>query len=179
MTPRNLFNIILKIFGLFFFKEIVYLLPQIIVFVQPNKYTETNGNDTLSSLLISFGVIAFYVFFIYQLLFKTNNIVDKLKLDKGFNREEFSFDIPSSHVLTIALIVVGGVIVINEIPNLCRNIFFYFQEKSVSRNIAKPSYSYIIVSAVKILLALLIMGERKRIVEFAEKNVKTKQSETK
>ena len=31
MTPKNLFNIILKIFGLFFLREIVYLIPQLIL----------------------------------------------------------------------------------------------------------------------------------------------------
>ena len=173
MTPRNLFNIILKVFGLFFLREIIYIIPQLVSTIPflaklDNFGEVTNSNDSILSFLLTLLIIAFYIFIIYQLLFKTNNLVHKLKLDKGFNQEVFSFDISSSVVLTIALIVIGGIVLTNEIPNLCRNIFSYFQEKSLTHGIGKLNYSYIILSVVKIILGLLIIGERKRIVEFIE-----------
>ncbi len=164
-------------------REIIYLIPQLVSTIpfltKSDNFGEAqNTNDGLLSFIVTLAIIAFYIFIIYQLLFKANNIVDKLKLDKGFNQEEFSFNISSSLVLTIALIVIGGVILTNEIPNLCRNIFSYFQEKSLTHGIAKPNYSYIIISATKIIIGLLIIGERKRIVEFVEnRNAKTKDNE--
>lgn len=174
MTPRNLFNIILKIFGLFFLREIVFIIPQLVssisYFTESDPLVKTqSNNEGLLTLILTLVIIGFYGFIIYLLLFKTNNIVDKLKLDKGFDKEEFSFNLSRSLVLTIAVIVIGGVILTNEIPNLCRNIFAYFQEKSLTHGMTKLNYSYIIISAVKIIIGFLIIGERKRIVEFAEK----------
>ena len=41
----------------------------------------------------------------------------------------------------------------------------------------KPNYSYIVVSGVKIIIGLLIIGERKRNVEFVEKRQVKKEGE--
>lgn len=180
MTPKSLFNLILKIFGLFFLREIVLIIPQLIssisFFIQPDNFDNNQYSSYgITGFILILLIIAFYCLIIYQLLFKTNSILDKLKLDKGFNQEEFSFNLSNSLVLTIALIVIGGVILTEEIPNFCNNVFSYFQEKSLTHGMTKPNYSYIIISAVKIILGLLIIGERKRIVEFVEKRQAKKQ----
>ena len=182
MTPKNLFNIILKIFGLFFLREIIYIIPQLISAIPSFEKADDFGGGQFSSaeilpLMVTLIAIAFYVFIIYQLLFKPNKIIDKLKLDQGFNQQEFSFNISTSLILTISLIVIGGVILTNEIPNFCRNIFSYFQEKNLMHGMTKPNYSYIVVSGVKIIIGLLIIGERKRIVEFVEKRQDKKKEE--
>lgn len=180
MTPRNLFNIVLKIFGLFFLREIIYTIPQLIssiwFLVEPDNFKNNQYSDYgIGGFVVLLIILVFYCFIIYQLLFKTNNILDKLKLDKGFDQEEFSFNLSTSLVVTIALIVIGGVILTEEIPNFCRNVVSYFQEKSMTHGVTKPNFSYIIISAVKIILGLLIIGERKRIVEFAERRQAKKQ----
>jgi len=174
MTPKNLFNIILKIFGLFFLRKIIYIIPQLISAIPSFEKADDFGGGQPGSmeilpLMVTLIAIAFYIFIIYQLLFKTNKIIDKLKLDQGFNQQEFSFNISTSLILTISLIVIGGVILTNEIPDFCRNIFLYFQEKNFTHGMTKPNYSYIVVSGVKIIIGLLIIGERKRIVEFVER----------
>lgn len=71
----------------------------------------------------------------------------------------------------------GGVILTNEIPSFCKNIFSYFQEKKLSHGIIKPNFSYIIISAVKIIIGLLLLGERNRIVEFVERRQSKKQAD--
>jgi len=182
MTPKNLFNIILKIFGLFFLREIVYTIPQLISLIPFFTKADDFGGEQFSSgdivpFIVTLIAIAFYVYIIYQLLFNTNKIIDKLKLDQGFNQQEFSFNISTSLILTISLIVIGGVILTNEIPNFCKNIFSYFQEKDLSHGLTKPNYSYIVVSGVKIIIGLLIIGERTRIVEFVEKREDRKEEE--
>lgn len=183
MTPKNLFNIILKIFGLFFLREIINMIPQLISVIPSFTKADDFGGEQfrrgeILPLIVTLIAIAFYVFLIYHLLFKTNKIIDKLKLDQGFNQQEFSFNISTSLILTISLIVIGGIILIDEIPNLCRNIFSYFQEKNFMHGMTKPNYSYIVVSGVKIIIGLLIIGERKRIVEFVERRQRKKEVET-
>jgi hypothetical protein len=182
MTPKNLFNVILKIFGLFFLREIIYIIPQLISSIPSFTKADDFGGEQFGSadilpFIVTLIAFAFYVLIIYQLLFNTNKIIDKLKLDQGFNQQEFSFNISTSLILTISLIVIGGVILTNEIPDFCSNIFSYFQQKKLMPDIAKPNFSYIIISGVKIIIGLLIIGERKRIVDFVEKRQVKKEDE--
>lgn len=169
MTPKNLFNIILKVFGLFFLKDIIHLISILPYFSNAGNYGEGQSSAWILPFIATLISIVLYGFISYQLLFNTNKIVDKLKLSHGFNQQEFSFNIQTSLILTISLIVIGGVILTNEIPNFCRIVFSYIQEKRFMPVVAKPNFSPIITSGVKILLGLLIIGERKRIVAFVEK----------
>ena len=139
MTPRSLFSIILKIFGLFFLREIVNAIPQLVssflYFTKPQEVGEG-----IFVFIVTLVILAFYSFIVHQLLFKTNVILDKLKLDQGYSQEEFTFNISTSMVLTIAIVVTGGVILANEIPNLCRQLYSYFQEKRLTQGMTKPDF---------------------------------------
>ena len=128
MTARSLFNIILKIFGLFFLREIINTVPEILVSFWGVTKSDFNG-EALWLFIFSIVIVIFYGIIVYNLLFNTNQILDKLKLDQGFNEPEFSLSISSSAIITIALIVIGGVMLINEIPDLCQRI--YLDRKSV------------------------------------------------
>lgn len=176
MTPKSLFNIILKIFGLLFLREIIYtalpLINLLPFFARENSFGIIQNNYEPLAIVSTLAVIAIYSFITYLLIIKTNNIINTLRLDKGFNQETFSFNISSSLVLTIALIVTGGIILVNEIPNFCKNVFAYFQERSLTHGMIKPNFSYIIISAVKIIIALLLIGERQRIIGFVQKRHK-------
>ena len=176
MTPRSLFNIIIKVFGLFFLREIINTIPQLISSVIYFTKADTI-QERLWTFIFTAVILLFYTFLVFKLLFNTNYFLDKLKLDQGFNQEDFSFNISTSKVLTIALLVTAGVILTNEIPNLCRHIFSYFQEKRLTHGMTKPDFSYLIISAVKIIIGLLFIGERKRISEFVEKRQSEKQTD--
>ena len=177
MTPRNLFTVILQIFGMFFFREILQttalLVDSLIAFFgkAPEFGTNTHFNNLTSSFYLSYLFnLILYVFISYQLLFNTTKILNKLKLDQGFTQEEFSFNFQPKFVLTVALVVVSGVILLNEVPSLCKNILFYFQQKELMpRGQVRFDFSYIIISAVKIVIGLVLIGERTRIVSFLEK----------
>lgn len=174
MTPKSLFNIILKIFGLLFLWQIingvVQLISAFMLFFQTGGYGDNGFNsDGFVAILIACIVLAFYCFIIYLLIFRANYIIDKLHLDKGFKEESFSMNLSTPDILSIALIVIGGVVLFSEVPNFCSKVFSFFQERSVRLGMTKPNYSYMILPAVKIILALLLIGERKRIVSFAER----------
>ena len=175
MNLRKLFNVILKIFGLFFLREIINTIPQVISPVF-RYFAIADIGPITATLLVSFLTLAFYTFLVIQLLFKTNKIIDTLKLDQGFDEEELSTDskdeflknLSSTSILTIALIVIGGVILTDEIPDFCRRFYLYFNQSTIRFNSIKPDPSYMILSGAKILIGLLLLGERKRIVDFIE-----------
>ncbi len=185
MYPRKLFNIILKIFGLFFLREILNAIPQVISpIVQFFAISEIG--PIIATFIVSLLILAFYTFLVFQLLFKTNKIIDALKLDQGFaemdlsieEKEKVPVDLSSKSIYITALIVIGGVILIDEIPNLCRQVYLYVDQANFRFASAKPDFSYIIFSIAKILIALLIIGERIRIIEFLEnRNISKYQDE--
>ena len=104
MTPKTFFNIILKIFGLFFLREIINSIPQIIsgliMLFTPEKFMD--GLILFSSAVV---ILIFYIVMTHQLIFKSQTWVTKLKLDKDFNDEFITFKISATEVLKISLIV--------------------------------------------------------------------------
>ena len=172
MTPRSLFLIVLKILGLFFLKNVIETIPQLISTI--SYLTQPNNFDSGIFFLIGTTLLFwYYIFLTYHLLFNADKILDKLNLDKGFSEEIFAFNITDSSILTTALIIIGGLILAEEIPNLCKALYQYIQHKTIERHTGnKVDFSYCIFAGVKIILGLLLLGERKRIVNFIEERQK-------
>ncbi|HSZ87714.1 MAG TPA: hypothetical protein VK787_16890, partial [Puia sp.] len=171
MTLRTLFNIILKILGIFFIKDFLSLIPQVIsslLFII-NSETVGEGVAVLISVLLFlllYGAISYY------LIFKTDLIIDKLKLDKGFDSDTVSLNIHRSTVLSIAIIVIGGLLFIDEFPNFCQQLFSYFQQRQMNFGLNKPTISYVVISGIKVTIAFFLMSEQRLIVNVIERRRK-------
>ena len=137
---------------------------------------QLNEHPSITEAPLFAGSIILFMFYgivTYFLLFKTNYFLNILKLESGFQEETLVFEISKVSILTIALIVIGGLILTNEIPNLCIAIYQYIQEKSIQSFTGNfPDFRYLLVGLVKIILGLLILGERARIVQFIERKTK-------
>jgi hypothetical protein len=171
MTLRTLFNVILKILGVFFIKDFLAAIPQLlsIILYLTKSDTATEAIWTLVTtllILFAYGLVSYY------LVFKTNLIIDKLKLDKGFDEEIISLNIHRSTILSISIIVIGGLLVADEIPNFCRQLFSYFQEKRMTYGQTNPTISYSIVSGAKIIIGLFLMTGQRQIVKLVERQRK-------
>jgi hypothetical protein len=171
MTLRSLFNIILKIFGILFIKDFLLLLPGLL--------TAVFFLDATDSLRVNFGILASSLLTLlilgtlaYLLIFRTGLITNKLKLDKGFDVETIPLNIHRSTVLSISLIVIGGYIAANEIPNLIKQLYFYFQYKRTGYNEYHQSLSYFILSAVKIIIGFLLIKKQRLLVNLIERKRK-------
>lgn len=174
MKQRDLFNIIIKVFGLFIIKDILATFPYLIssiVFLTTGEMFK----DGLVTLVLSVVVLGIYFSVAYMLLFKTDSILDFLKLEPEFMDDRLTFNISAKAVITIALIILSGYILIDEIPNFCKYLFMYYEQAQVRFTTARPSISNLIVSGIKILLAFLMIGERKRIIQFINKEEAAKQ----
>lgn len=171
MTPRSLFQIIIKIFGLFFVLSIVNAIPQLLSTIWYYVNPQNDGVD--NTWLLGIGAIlglGFQFFFAYLFLFNSNVLVDKLKLDQYFEDDIFNFKIPKSFVFLTAIIVVVGIILIQEIPNLVLDIYLFFQSTDSNYNSNDFSFTASIISIAKVVLALLLIGERKFVVRLIDKD---------
>lgn len=169
MTPRSLFIIILKILGLLFIKNIIVTILQLVstlLYLGRPDVMQTG----IATFIYTLCILAIYVLIVYLLIFKPGQIIDKLKLGEGFTEDRLNVNISVPAILSIALICVSAFILINEIPNFFRLVFSYLHEAGLTSSSGGPKASYFIFSGVKILIALLLIGERKRIVHFMERN---------
>jgi len=171
MTPRSLFNIILKILGVFFIKDFLATTPQLLSIFFYFKMSATVREDiwaivsTLLSLLV-YGLVSYF------LIFKTEIVIDKLKLDRGFDQGAIPLNIHRSTVLSISIIVIGGLIIADEIPTLCRQLFSYFQERRMNYSRTDVTISYSALTSAKIIIGILLMTRQRQIVNFIERQRK-------
>ena len=124
MTPRSLFNVVLKIIGIFFIKDLLMFLPQLLsLFFSSNEGGFSNSPlEKIGNIIIIVLGFLVYIFIIYLLVFRTDAVINKLKLVNGFDQDFIPINIHRSAVLSISIIVIGGLILINEIPNLINQI---------------------------------------------------------
>ena len=121
-------------------------IPQLLSFILYLK-----DGETLEAVwnLISDGIfILFELLICYYLIFKTSWIIHKLKLTEGFDQEIIPFNIHRSTILSIAIILIGGLILVDEIPSLCRRIFTYLEERRMNYSELNKEVPYI-VSAMR------------------------------
>lgn len=149
MTPRTLFAIILKTLGVFFIEDILISITQLTSTLYYFS-DSTSGREALLTLFFTSLFMAVYILISYYLIFKTGYIIDKLKLAEGFKEETLALNVSATTIVEIALTVTAAFILTNEIPNLCRLLFSYFQEKRMTFGHTKPDVSFSVMSAVKI-----------------------------
>lgn len=167
MSIRSLFNIILKVLGIFFIKDILESISQLAPVSFYLAKPDTAG-EAIWPLLSTLFILLVYGFVCYYLIFKSEVIIDKLKLDSGFEEQTIALNMHRSDVLSICMIVIGGLILANEIPNLCRQLYSYFQIKRMTDGQTDPGISYSVLASVKIIIGLLLIGYQRQIVNFIE-----------
>jgi hypothetical protein len=171
MTPRTLFTIVVKIFGLFFIKEIFQIITEAIP-----TLAYFNNQDITLTLFIPSAILILYLILYggisYYLITRTELVIDKLKLDQGFEDETLQLSIHRSTILSIAIIVIGGLLMVEGIPTFLGQLKRYHAEANDSYRQQSPTFSYMIVTAAKILIGFLLIVEKRWIVNFIEKQRK-------
>jgi hypothetical protein len=171
MKTKDLFNIILKILGIFFIRDILETIPTLL---SVSLYlTKPDVSGAVFTLIATVLMLAVYILISYYLVFRTNFIIDRLKLDQGFDQDTIPLNVHRSTILCIAIIVIGGLMVVDEIPNLCRQLFAYFQERRMTYGQTHASLSYSVLAATKIIIGLLLIGNQRQIVNFIETKRRT------
>ncbi|MBV8390904.1 MAG: hypothetical protein JO080_13960, partial [Mucilaginibacter sp.] len=129
MTPRSLFAIILKIIGIYLILGAIVSIPQMITTLY-SLGSQVSYRDSKDTFLIGFFLIvtvAFYILVMRYCVFRTDWLIDKLHLDKGFIEEKLEINIHRSTTLNITVIVIGSLMVIDNLPLLCKEVFTYSQ----------------------------------------------------
>ena len=133
MTIRTFWTIFIKILGLWLVFDSVTVIFQFFsaIFTTNPAYPEDNNYATMAVFILAMGV---YAFILWLFVFKTAWLINKLHLEKGFLGEEnIGLDIHRSTVLKIAIIVIGGIMLVDSLPPLCKQTFVFYQQKNIFR----------------------------------------------
>jgi flagellar biosynthesis protein FlhB len=165
MTQGSLFNLILKVLGIFFLKDILASFTQL--FSTALYFSDyASGSEAAKNLAIALVPMLFFSAITYLLIFRTGLVLRWLNLDS--RSEAFSLQVHRSVILSISIIVIGGLQLVNEIPELFRHVTYYVQERKLYTRMARPDISYLILSITKILIGLLLIVFNRRLVGLIE-----------
>lgn len=172
MTIRTFWTLLLKILGIWLILSGLTIIPQFIgAFTYFGDNQQDNFFAALYVIVLLILTVGVYVVVLKLFVFNTNWLIDKLKLDQGFVEEKLDLGITLRTVLTIATIVIGGLILVDALPMLCKQIFTFMQQKSVFRE--DPQFSWVIFYFVKSLIGYFLMTNSKSVIDFINKKTES------
>jgi len=163
MTIRTFWNILLKILGIYLVVQGVgVIMPYLAVFTT----TFAMGiEDTIYYIAITLGILVAYFFILWLFVFKTSWLIDRLDLENGFDEERIDLKGDFSAIMTIAIIVIGGTMLVESVPMLAREFSLYIQRKEIAFQ-ENPSIGWTIFYVVKAMIGYLLMTNSKPIAAF-------------
>lgn len=169
MTPRSLWTILIKCFGIFTLLNCLTVIPQSIssILVIGQNFDDSGGQSLAIAIIIIIFTISLYLTGTYIFLFKTDWIIDKLSLEKHFREDKFELNVHRSTILQIAIIVIGGQIFVTSLPQFCRQVFSFYQQKSIFRENANAGL--LIYQFAELTIGYLLMTNSRRLTAFIER----------
>ncbi|PZR23042.1 MAG: hypothetical protein DI535_24900 [Citrobacter freundii] len=165
MSPHSLFVIVLRIIGILTVKTTLLAIGQTLttIFVMTQLSRET---FFLTNIFPSIVVIVIYILVSWALIFRTSYIVERFKLSNDIAPVlQFKLDVRDS--LRIALIVAAAVLLVKELPGFIANLARMFERSPQEMYGTANAHSWtpVFISGTQVVIALLMIGERKRILD--------------
>ncbi|PXY39524.1 hypothetical protein DMB65_17025 [Flavobacterium cheongpyeongense] len=169
MTINTFWRILIKILGLLLILGALTVIPQ--WFSSMYSAYQIGDFESLTILAIIFLAILFIYYFVFRLcVYKTSWIIEKLKLDRDFETQNIELNSKSFTIISIATIVIGGLIFVENIPLLLREIFIFFQQESLFKDY--PKTGWILFDFFKVILGYLLITNSSRIAKFIDNQKK-------
>ena len=167
MTIRTLFQIVLKILGLYFLRDLVLVIPEWInTLLQwssltfPSDYNRWGPQISVLLSMIYYGGLS------YLFIFKANDIIRWLKLDKGYGEDRIETKIEPATVLSICIVVIGGLFAADAIPRFVRYLVVFYQSTRPVRWTQNPGLAQLTATGAEIAIGIVLITEQRRVVRF-------------
>ena len=167
MTKRDFFRLIIKIFGLY------SLVLSLFSFIPQNFSNFYFMKDDfwyffiiISSILL---LIALFVF----LLYKTDFIIDKLKLTKSFDDDRIIIgNLNIDSLYKFSIILIGGFMIISSFPNLLMDLINEFKLRISNSPFSnyESNYFWTGIKFLNLLVGYVLITNCKSIAKFLNKN---------
>ncbi len=169
MNVKGLLTIVIKILGLFMLPELFSMISLFIKSWEIFSYERDLLINNIAYVGFTFASLVLYILVLRLLLFKTHVLIDKITQNDDLESEFSSFKIHRSSVLTICIIVIGGITLLNEIPNFIKDIYIYKLESNDFSDNSLGHFRWVILSGVKVALGLYLLYNSRFIVSWIEK----------
>ena len=174
MNVKGLLTIVIKVLGLFMLPEIFSLISLFIKSWEIFTFERDLLIMNIAYVGFTFASLVLYILVLRLLLFRTHILINRITKDDDMESEFSSFKIHRSSVLTICVIVIGGVTLLNEIPTFIKDIYIYKLESNDFSDNTPGHFQWIILSGVKVALGLYLISNSKFVVNWIEKTRKHK-----
>jgi hypothetical protein len=168
MKINSFWVILLKILGLWCIYIFLKQLTMISYFVTLFQSEQTNGLQNFS-LGIYIVMMILLVVIIKILLFNPHWLIEVFKLDQGFVEETLSFDIKNITVIRIAIIIIGGLLLIDTTPLFISNVVAYLNIKGYDHD--TKMYDPLVPIIINMVLSLILLLNSSGIVKFIDKRI--------
>lgn len=162
MEVRTLWNILIKILGLWLALEGIFIIPQLISAY--SFFTDEDYGSITTYIVITVISITLYVGLVRLLLFQTYSVIDKLKLASSITEQRVNLNFETQNVISISIIIIGGIAFIDSVPQLVGTSIEFFKQNKLLKDY--PQIGWIIFYALKSLIAYLMITNNKAITNF-------------
>ena len=166
MTKRDFFRIIIKLFGLY------SMILTLFNFIPSNISNFVMYKEELWFIFIVLGSMFLTVALFLILLFKTDFIIDKLGLDKGYDENIIILgDFKNEQIFKFALILIACFLIVDNFPRVLFEMINIFKTKSSSNSIYgyEVDYFNFIVGIVNIIIGLFLIANYKILSAYLDK----------
>jgi hypothetical protein len=163
MTIRTFWNILLKVLGIWVVLGSLPLLPNFLFSMGFGAYGMYDPNyfQIFFFALLTLGL---FLLIIRTFVLRTSWLIDRLKLDKGFDEETIQVNMSYSTLLRIAVIVTGGVWLVQNLLEFVREMVTFIQDVAVVKD--SQSTPWLIFYAASAIVGYLLLTNSKSIVRF-------------
>jgi len=129
----------------------------------------------VDKLFVILPYVILFVAIAYFFIVIPNSIIKLFRLDKDFDEEKFELNIDKTSILKISVIVIGGIMFVNNLPYVFFEFAKYFQLSVLNIN-ENNHIGWLIYSVVITIIGFLLMTNSKKVVDFIVKKETEKET---
>ncbi len=188
MTPRTIFTIVVKIFGLSLIYGLIEILP---MWIKNLASANTDSKGFIAYIIGIVLVISIYLFIMWASLFRTRRIIDKLSLAKDFDQEVITLNVTGPFLIRLAIIILSCIVLITGVPSLFSDFLYFNRLKkesvepagrypglSMEKIWTSVNISMAIFNGIRIILGILLLTFNMRIMHWITRKNKFNDSLT-
>lgn len=167
MTKKDFFRILIKVFGLY------SLILSLFSFFPQNITNVYFSKDDFWMLFIIFTSFLLLITLFISLLFKTDFIIDKLKLTNSFDDDQIIIgNLDTLSIFKFTIILIGGLMIIDTFPKFLMDIINEFKLNVSNFPIKnyESNYFWFGVRFLNLLFGYLLITNCKSVAKFLNKD---------
>ncbi len=171
MKAKDLFTIILKVFGIYIIKDVLLTIPPILENVHQLVKVSEDLRMVVFSLLLSLLSFSLHLGIVYLLLFKNEWLISKLRLTANLSDEPLVVNLHRSSVYSIAIVVTGILILVFAVPELVSSLYgwyTYIEARNRWMLNVEFDYSHLISTLAEVIIGILLLAYQRNLVNFIE-----------